>query len=138
MKKQLLASLGSAIAGFLYGWLVWGIMLMDYFTSQTTTYPGLMKEESTLTILGYFIGNFLGAFLLTYIFRKWANITTAKSGFINGALIGLLICLGVDLGFWFGMNLFSTQAIIVDIITGTIMYGVMGAVSALILGKMKD
>lgn len=138
MKKQLLASLGGATVGFIYGWMVWGVLLMSYMQANMTQYPGLMKEESPLMILGYFLGNFISAFLLTYIFRKWANISTAKSGFINGALIGFMVTLGIDLGFMMGMNLYTTQSLIVDIIAGTIMYGAIGAVSAIILGKLKD
>jgi hypothetical protein len=138
MKRTLLASLAGAITGFIYGWVVYGMLLMDYMQSNMTQYDGLMKEESVAQILGYFVSNFASALLLTIVFSRWANINTPIAGLKTGALFGFLICLGIDVMFMTGMNLYTTQSLIVDIIAGTGMWAATGAVCALVLGKVKD
>jgi hypothetical protein len=138
MKKTLLASLAGAFTGFIYGWVVYGMLLMGYMQSNMTEYPGLMKEESVAQILGYFVSNFASALLLSLVFSRWANINTPLAGLKTGALFGILICFGIDIMFMTGMNLYTTSSLIVDIIAGTGMWAATGAVSAFVLGKVKD
>jgi hypothetical protein len=138
MKKTVLASLAGALTGFIYGWVVYGMLLMDYMQSNMTQYDGLMKEESVAQILGYFVSNFASALLLTLVFSRWANISTPMAGLKTGALFGVLIAVGIDVMFMTSMNLYTTPSLVVDIIVGTGMWAATGAVSALVLGKVKD
>jgi hypothetical protein len=138
MKKQLFAILGGGISGFLYGWIVYGMLLMDFMQNNMTEYPGLMKEESPMMIVGYLLSNLAVAFILTMVYHKWASISTFKSGLINGLILGALFIFSIDIQFFTGMNLFTGQSLVVDVLAGAGMYGVTGGVAALILGKVKD
>src|SRR3712207_8732781 len=42
--RILVATLAGGLTMFLLGWLIFGILLMDYFKANTIQYPGLMKE----------------------------------------------------------------------------------------------
>jgi len=138
MKKQLLATVGGGITGFLYGWVVYGMLLMGFMQSNMTEYPGLMKEESMTMMLGYLLSNLAIAYILTMVYRKWANISTLSAGMVNGLVLGALFVFSMDIQFFTGMNLFTGQAFIVDVIAGAGMWAATGGVSALILGKVQD
>ena len=83
--KLLLAALIGAIVAFFLGWLVWGILLMDYYNAYTTQYEGLMRNPPVLWAL--FLSQLAWTFMFAYIFDKWANITTFKSGFMAFRLL---------------------------------------------------
>jgi len=78
------------------------------------------------------LGNFAEAGLLTYIFLKWAHISTFKSGLKAGAVIGVLMTLSWDLIGYATSNMLNLQASLFDVVIGTVMTavarGVIGAV----------
>jgi uncharacterized membrane protein len=108
---------------------------MDFYKDNTTPYEGLMKEMPNLLLI--FVSGILFAFLLAYIFDRWANIRTFSKGFIAGMFLGFLIMAGFDLYLMAGMNLFNIKVIIVDIIANTIVSGILGGITALVLGYGK-
>jgi uncharacterized membrane protein len=130
--KMLLAALGGTVANFLLGWLVYGILLMDFYQANTIQYEGLMYEMPNLFLV--FLSNFTMAFLFAYIYQVWAGIKSFGKGFTTGLLLGFLIMFTFDLYFVAGMNLMSTTLVIVDILVSTIMTGIMAGVVAWILG----
>lgn len=136
MKKLALATLASGITGFLLGWVLYGMALMDFMTANTTSYEGLMKEEPAIWV--YLISNLTGGFLLSWIFSKWANHTDFMSGFKSAAIIGASICFAYDIVFWGTMNWMNGTALVVDVLAGTFLYGIMGGVAALVMGKVKE
>lgn len=133
--KILLATLLGGVVMFLLGWLVFGILLMDYYTANTTHYDGLMKEMPNLGLI--FLANLLMAFLYAFIFQRWAGIRTFVGGLNGGMIIGLLFTLIMDLMFISGMNLYPASLIVVDVIVNTIMAGIVGGVIGWFLGTGK-
>ena len=71
--KLILATLAGGILYFLLGWLIYGVLLMDFSMANTTQYAGLMKDMPDLLVL--FLGNLSFALLMAWIFQKWANIS---------------------------------------------------------------
>ena len=136
MKKIILATLAAGITGFLLGWIIYGMALMDFMTANTTEYEGLMKAEPAIWV--YLISNLTGGFLLSWIFSTWPSHTNFMAGFKSAAIIGVLICFAYDIVFWGTMNWINGTALVVDVLAGTFMYGVMGGVAALVLGKVKE
>ena len=130
--KLIIATLITAVVNFLLGWLVFGLLLMDFYTANTTHYDGLMKEMPNLLFI--FLSGLLYAFLLAFIFDRWAGIRNFRKGFTAGLLLGFLIMTGFDLYFLAGMNLFNARVVIVDIIVNTIFGGILGGVTGLVLG----
>jgi uncharacterized membrane protein len=133
--KMLLAALGGAVAFFILGWLVYGILLMGFYESNSVHYEGLMYEMPNLFMI--FIANLSTALLIAYIFDRWANIRTFGGGFMGGMIIGVLFTISFDFYSLATMNLMNTTAAIVDIIAGTIMSGIVGGVVGFILGAGK-
>ena len=133
--KLLLATLAGGILFFLLGWVVFGMLLMNFYEANTTVYEGLNKEMPDLLLL--FLGNLSMAFLLSWIFQKWANINTMVDGLSGGLLFGFLYALSIDLMFYSMMNLFTPILLFVDVIVNTLMLGVIGACIGLILGMGK-
>jgi len=43
--RVLVAGLAAGVAGFLLGWLLFGVLLMDYFEANMHRHEGLMKGE---------------------------------------------------------------------------------------------
>jgi hypothetical protein len=133
--KTIIAALVGAVVAFLLGWLVWGILLMDYFRENTYQYEGLMVAEEEFKLWAIFIHNLCNAFLLAWVFTR-SNVRTLAGGFQNGAIINFLVSLGFAMMFYSMMNWYKGPAVIaVNVIVNTIFGGVVGAVIAMILGR---
>jgi hypothetical protein len=133
--KLILASVIGAVVAFLLGWLIFGIILMGFYEANTMQYTGLMKEVPNLFLM--IIGNFFMAFLLSFIFQRWAGFKTFMQGLNGGMLIGFCVGLSYDLFFIAMMNLYNTKVMVVDVLANTILMGIVGGVIALILGYEK-
>ncbi|WP_309641367.1 hypothetical protein [Flavobacterium sp.] len=79
VKNFLLAGLAGGITDFLLGWLFYGILFHDYFGGS----------EPNLTYI--FAGCMSFGFLLSYVYVRWANITTLMAGARAGAGIGAIM-----------------------------------------------
>lgn len=131
--RVLLAAVGGAVSNFLVGWVVYGMLLMDYMKANTVQYAGLMKEPPNLVIM--FISGFFWALTYAYIFHRWAGIKDFKSGMMAGMVISILYGLAIDLQFLAMMNLYvGYTVILVDVAASTVMGSIMGGVVGLILG----
>lgn len=134
-KKILLGTVAGGVVFFLLGWLIYGVFLMDFMKENMVQYEGLIKDPPGMW--GYAVSNLAWAFLVSYIFVKWANISTINRGFTAGMIISFPIILGIDIVNYAEMNLLNETMLIVDIIIGTIMGGIMGAVVGWVVGMGK-
>ena len=134
--KAIIAALVGAIFSFLAGWVVYGILLMDFYTANTIVYEGLAKGPMP-DLVFIFISGLFNTLLVSVIFSKWAHVKTFKGGFINGMIIYFLITGSVDLGHYAFYNLMNLTLIIADIIVGTIFGGLVCGVIGAVLGMGK-
>lgn len=134
-KRMLLAALAGAVTSFLAGWLIYGILLMDFYKAHTIHYEGLMKEPPVLWAI--FVSGFCSTLLFAYIFDKWANVRSFAGGAMAGALLGFLIMLSFDLSFLAFFNLYSPSLLAVDVVLGTVFNAFIGGVVGLVLGMGK-
>lgn len=130
--KLIIATIAGGVAYFLLGWLIYGILLMDFYMANTIQYPGLWKEMPNLWLM--FISNLLGAFLLAFIFHTWAGIKTFLGGLTGGLILGLILSLMWDLYFLSSMNLYSVSLVVADVLVGTLFTGIIGGLIGWILG----
>ena len=133
--KVILAVLATTVAGFLLGWLIFGIALADVYKTNTIFYQGLMKDPPSFA--GFIIGSLGFGVLIVYIFDRWANIVTFLNGLLAGMLIYFLIVFSFDMFMYAGMNLFNGTLLIVDIIANTVLGGIVGGVAGWVLGMGK-
>lgn len=135
LKKRMLATLAGFVVFFLLGWLLYGMLLMDFFNSNQGTASGVMRAETEMVWWALAVGNLMQAYLLVYIFGNWANITTFGGGFKAGVIIGLIIGYGVDLTMYGTTNLMNLTAALVDPLVVAVMMGISGGVIGVVLGK---
>ena len=134
--KTFIAALIGAIVSFILGYLIYGIALMNFMTTNAGSATGVMKMDMGATSMIYiFIGSLAGGLLLAYIFDKWANIRTAAGGAQAAALLGFLIILSFDATMYGTTNIMNMTAMFVDIIAGTILYAISGAAIGWWLGR---
>ncbi len=133
--KLIIATLAGAVLYFLLGWVLYGILLMDFFTNNSIQYEGLMKEMPDLIFM--FLSNLVMAFFLAFILDHWANKKSFAKGFTAGLFITFLIGLSFDLMFYSSMNIYTPVALVVDVIVVSVMGGITGGVIGWILGSGK-
>lgn len=134
--KSLLAVLAAAVTGFLLGWLMWGLLLADFFEANMTVYDGLMNTEPPMW--GYMVGNLAWGTLFVYLFHL-AKIRSFGKGYVAGMIVSFLVTLSFDLFIYTGMNLWTFQAMAADVlINALVVGGLMGGVAALVLGSGKN
>lgn len=134
-KKRIMATLAGFVVLFLLGWLIYGMLLMDFYAANSGSATGVMKEDGDMVWWALVVGNICQAYLLVYIFGKWANITTFSGGFQSGAVIGLIIGLAFNLNMYGTSNLMNLTSALVDPIVSAIMMGITGGVIGAVLGR---
>lgn len=115
-------SIVGAIVYFLLGWVAYGMLFTDI-------YP----EEGNLTFI--FLGCLFFAALLTYIFEKWANISTWMTGAKGGAVIGFLTALSMNF-FMYSSREPDYKKMITDVLITLVTAAITGAVIGYVLGMM--
>ena len=133
--RAILAGIAGAVFAFFLGWLIFGILLMDYYTANTTSYPGLMKEMPNLVLI--FLSQLIMGLLFSFVFERWAGFRTIGRGIVGGIILGLPIMLSFDLFFLAGMNLFGPTLIVVDVLANAFVTALMGGLIGFILGLKK-
>lgn len=126
VKNFLLAGLAGGITDFLLGWLFYGILFHDYFGGA----------EPNLTFI--FAGCMTFGFLISYIYNKWANISTLITGAKGGAVLGLIIGL-MENFFRTAMSGDSIdyQMIVVDVVICLLIGAGVGAIVGIVNGALK-
>ena len=133
--KILRGTVAGGIVFFLLGWLVYGVLLMNYMTANMNQCVARPMEEMVWWAL---IGsNLLSALLLTLVL-KWSGAKGIVDGLKTGAIFGILLGLSMDLGFWSMTKMYNNfGALVVDVVVYTLLIAVMGMVIVLLWGKDK-
>ncbi|GGD24133.1 DUF1761 family protein [Hyunsoonleella pacifica] len=126
-KHFLVSGIVGGIVDFLLGWLFYGIIFID-------TFP--QPEESGQTMLFIFLGCLTFGLFVSYIYNRWAQITTAATGAKAGAIIGLFIGLFYN---FFNIAMypeFTFQLAALDVGISIVMTTIIGAAIGAINGKL--
>jgi len=137
LSRVLAATVAGGIACFILGFIIYGLIL-DPMVMRPNTNPEAAKLMKDPPIWAFLIlGNFVAAFLLAYIFDKWATISTFVGGLMGGATIFFLFALHIQLMFAAFMNLMTSYVpMVVDVIGSAVLGGLAGGVIGMVLGKM--
>lgn len=130
-KKLLLGGIAGGIAFFLLGWLIYGLLLMDFMTGHPGTIGPIQKAEPDYMYL--IIGNLAMGFLFAYIFMK-GNVNSLASGFVTGGIVGLLMGVGGNCVTYATTNITSKMAMAADVGALTIMTAIGGAIIGMVMG----
>jgi hypothetical protein len=128
------ATLVGGIVSFVVGYLIWGMLFADFFASNAGTATGVMKDPPDMVPL--FLGTLVGAALMTLIIVRWAKASSAGDGLRIGATVGFMISLNMGL-VWYGTSNINTMtSMLVDPFLGAVHGGIVGAVIAVVAGKL--
>ena len=134
--KILRGTIFGGITYFILGWVIYGIILMDFTSNnfnQCTARPnGVMIWWAIIA------ASFILALLLT-LFLKWSGAKGVAGGLKIGALFGLLMGLSIDLAQYSMTTVFNNfTALIVDVVIWVIIIAIMALVIVLTWGKEKS
>ncbi|MGB5189027.1 hypothetical protein [Robiginitalea sp.] len=130
-KQNLLATAAAAVVMFLLGYLLWGMALASFLEAHTLT--DVMKPDEEMNMGFIFLGNLFGAFAMATLYGKWARgYHGIAEGFTFGALIGVII--GLGMGFvWLGTsNFMDVTGHLVEAATDIVYYGIAGIVISVV------
>jgi hypothetical protein len=131
--KIIRGTLFGGIAYFFLGWLVWGILLMDFM--QAGMNQCASRPDGEMVWWALIVSNLAASMLLTIIL-KWSGTKGIVGGLSTGALFGLLYSIMIDLSFWSMTTLYNNiQPLVVDILAGTVVFAVVGVVIMLTWGR---
>lgn len=131
--KVLLAALAGGVANFLGGWLIYGILL-DPFMRKGMSENVLALTRDTPEMWALALGCLVYGFFLAWLYSRWANISTMRTGAIAGAVIGMLIALNVNLMMYSMWNYFELSSIVLDVLAAAVLAGMTGGVVGWALG----
>ncbi len=130
-KQNLLATVAATVVMFLLGYLLWGIALVSFFEAHTLT--DVMKPDEEMNMAFILLGNLFAAFAMATLYGKWARgYHGVKEGFTFGALVGIII--GLGMGFvWYGTsNFMDLTGHLAEGVTDIVYYGIAGVVISLV------
>ena len=133
-KKFLIGTLVGGIAFFFLGYLIYGMTLASFFAGHAGSASGEMKSMEEIVWWALIAGNLASGALLSFIFLKWAHITTFGSGASAGATIGFFMALSMDLIRFGTSNSMDLTASLTDVVVGTVMTALAGGAIGAVLG----
>ena len=136
-KKFLMGTVVGGIVFFFLGYLLYGILLVEFFAENAGTATNVAKTE--LQWWPLIIANLAGAAMYSYIFLRWTDINTFGEGVKAATLIGFLIALSWDFTTYDTTNILTLNGAMADVIVSATMHGLVGGVIGVIIGmKSKE
>jgi hypothetical protein len=131
MKRILTGAVVGGIAMMAAGYVIWGMLMADWFAANSGSAEGVWREEQIWWAIA--LGNFSLAALLTAIIDKCDDLSV-MSGFKWAGVIGFMVWLGVDMILYGNSNLGTLTGMLVDPVLELVRWGVAGAAIAWVLG----
>ncbi|MBL7889813.1 MAG: hypothetical protein JNL24_09680 [Bacteroidia bacterium] len=127
IKRTIIISLWGSIIYFIFGWLIFDVLLGEYTNSHTTNIVGFKKSEEEFSFLFLFISCLAYSVLITYIFVFLIKTQNLFQGFLRASAIGVLVAVMTD-SYWYGSSNFYNDILVmlVDILAAAITVGVLG------------
>jgi hypothetical protein len=136
IKKLLIGGIVGAVAFFLLGWLIYGMLLTDFMNNHPGTVSGVNRTQNEIEFLYLIIGNLAMGLLLAYIFIK-GNVNGMAAGMVAAGIVGLLFAVGYDCMMYATTNIISKKAMAADVAAVTVMWAIAGAIVGLVMGMGK-
>jgi hypothetical protein len=130
--KLLLGTLLGGVGYFLFGFILYGMVFRNTLASMMPNMASVQKEQPDM--IAMVISNLAAAFLLAYIFEKWAGIRTFMGGLVAGATIGFLIGFSYDAAFHATSTLWTWDGLILDAVICAVVNGLAGGIIGWWLG----
>ncbi len=123
MKKIILSSLVGTLVYYLLGWIVYGLLEIS-------------ESSGNESMVFIFLGCLFYALVFAVIFARWAHISTLKSGFKAGFILGLLYTLSWQF-FVTSDGGFDLGPFVKEVLIGTLITAIMASAIAYVSGKIE-
>jgi len=136
-KKLLMGTVVGGIAYFFLGYLIYGMALTDFMAAHTGSATGVQRAMEEMVWWALLLGNFAGGALLSYVFLKWANVSSFGGGLSAGATLGFFVATTFDFTMFATSNIIDLTGVVTDIVAYSVMSGISGGIIGTVLGMGK-
>lgn len=140
-KKFILTGLITTVINLLLNTIAYFVFLKDFFKAHPVISEEFMKQlhrpPDQLIVWAMVVTSLTMGFFITTVI-KWSGATTFMSGLKYGYLLGLLFWGSVNFGLYASSNFFSEASVFVDYACSATAMAISAAVSAMILGRLKN
>ncbi|WP_316812033.1 hypothetical protein [Pedobacter heparinus] len=136
MNKILITAIAGGLVFFLLGWLVYGIILMDFMMANSGIPVELQKKMPDMIPLA--VANLAWGFLFAIILGEWSTGLSIAEGAMRGALISLLVALFMNLSMYATTTMLKVNYLLVDLVAMTVNGAIGGAVITWVLSLWKS
>ncbi len=130
--KTIIAGIAAAVVTFLLGWLVFGMLLMDFYKNNSIQYAGLMKDPPAIWAIA--AGNLCWGLMMAYILKLAGANSAAKGAVIGLITFGLAIA-GFDAMIYAQTNWMAARVLAVDVAVSAVFGAISGAVVGFIYSR---
>src|SRR2546428_8571757 len=109
-----LAAITGAIIAFLGGWLIFGIIFKNYYSSHINEIARVIVREEP-KVVAIAISNIAWALLLTFVLQRTGSTNFAK-GFIMSLWVSFLIALIFDFSVYAFWNIYEIKFLVMDLV----------------------
>lgn len=131
--KFFLAVLAASVLAFFGGWLIFGIIFNEYYSSNTNQAAKLLMKSPT-NMWAVAVSNIAWALLITWVLQKTGS-TNMMKGFRTSIWVSFLVALVFNLSMYAFWNIYELPFLLVDSVISSIFWGIAGSVSGAILGS---
>ncbi|MCW3087324.1 MAG: hypothetical protein JWQ78_710 [Sediminibacterium sp.] len=126
-QKFLVSGLFGAVVSFFAGYLLYGVLLMDFFSNNVGSATGVMRAPTDMIWWSLVVGCLFMGFTYSYVYNRFGNINTVSAGASAGAVLGLLITAGFDFIMYANTNISNLTGTFADIVAGAVLGAITGA-----------
>ena len=131
MKKMLISTVAGGLAFFVFGYLIYEVLLGSFYESNLGSATGVVRE---VPVTWAMVVSQLGlAAVVTYVFRH-AQVSTVGSGLQTGAVFGLLYGVAMASNLYAVTNWSNVTVAFVEPVVTAIRIALGGAVMGWTLG----
>jgi hypothetical protein len=133
-KQWVLGTVIGAVVIYAVGYLIFTVLLGDYYAANSGSATGVMRESQIVWALA--VGALAYAALILYAMRSQAGVVNAVSGMKVGAVVGFLLWATADFSLYGITNMSNLTVTIVDPFAELVHGGIAGAVLGALLPKL--
>ena len=131
--KILRGTIFGGIVYFLMGWLVYGILLMNFLTANMNQCAS--KPAADMAWWAIIASNLVTALFLT-LFLKGSGASGIADGLKTGAIFGILLSLGFDLSSWSMTTMYKNfGSLVADVVISGLVLAIVGMIIVMLWGK---
>jgi membrane protein YqaA with SNARE-associated domain len=133
--KIVTAGLLGGVVAFILGYLMYGIIMADFFQSNMGSATGVMRGDADMQWVPLILGHLSWGLLFAIIYGRWASISTFATGAKAGAVLGFLVAFTTNMINYGTTNIANLNAVLGDIVVMTIVAAIVGGTVGWFLGR---